>query len=57
MVFMDDFTTSTCYRAHTQAISNIVAAFNGMSGTRNAVPKFRAASTHGPEEKATSIWD
>jgi hypothetical protein len=49
MVFIDDLTTATCYRAHTQEIADIVAAFNAMFGTKCAVPKFRAVSTHGPE--------
>jgi hypothetical protein len=57
MVFMDDLTTGICYRKHTQAIADILAAFNGMSGTKNAVPKFRVVSTLSPEENALIIRD
>jgi hypothetical protein len=50
MVFIDDLTTATCYQAHTQEIAGIVAAFNAMFGTKCAVAKFRAVTTHGPDE-------
>jgi hypothetical protein len=40
MVFIDDLTTATCYRAHTQEIADIVAAFNAMFGTKCGVAKF-----------------
>jgi hypothetical protein len=57
MVFIDDLTTATCYRAHTQEIADIVAAFNAMFGTKCAVAKFRAVPTHGPEEEELIIRD
>jgi hypothetical protein len=40
MVFIDDLTTATCYKAHTQEIADIVAAFNAMFETKCAVAKF-----------------
>jgi hypothetical protein len=59
MVFIDDLTSVTCYREHTQEISDIVAAFNAVFGTICAVAKFRAVSTHGEGEEDLIIrnWD
>ena len=59
MVFIDDLTTATCYREHTQEIADIVSAFNAMFGTVCAVAKFRAVSTHSQDKEELIIrsWD
>ena len=45
-VYMDDLTTATCQRDHTQALADLVSAMNALFGTEAAVEKFRAISTH-----------
>ena len=57
MVFIDDLTSATVFRAHTQEIADLVGAFNAIFGTRCAVEKFRAVTTHGPEEEDLIIRD
>jgi hypothetical protein len=57
MVFIDDLTSVTCYREHTQEIADIVAAFNAVFGTICAVAKFRAVSTTGPLHRAIQERD
>jgi hypothetical protein len=57
MVFIDNLTTATYYRAHTREIADIVTALNAMFETKCAVAKFRAVTTHGPEEAELIIRD
>jgi hypothetical protein len=57
MVFIDNLTTATCYREHTQEIANIVAAFNAIFGTVCAVAKFRAVTTQGGDQADLVIRD
>ena len=45
-VYMDDLTTATCRREHTQEIADLVSAMNALFGTSAAIEKFRAVSTH-----------
>jgi hypothetical protein len=57
MVFIDDLTTATCYREHTQEIEDIVAAFNAFFGMVCAVSKFRAVTTQGGDQADLVIRD
>ena len=45
-VYMDDLTSATCTRVHTQQVADLVSAFNALFGTEAATKKFRATSTH-----------
>ena len=44
-VFLDDLTSLTSTRAHTQELAETISAFNGIFGTRFNPTKFRAMST------------
>ena len=44
-VYMDDLTSATCCRKHTQQVADLVSAFNAIFGTEAAIQKFRATST------------
>jgi hypothetical protein len=57
MVFIDDLTTATCYREHTQEIADIVAAFNAVFGMVCVVAKFRAVITQGGGQADLVIRD
>ena len=57
-VYMDDLTTATCSRQHTQEVADRVSAMNALFGTSAAVEKFRAVSTvPGDEEDGLIIHD
>lgn len=45
LVFLDDLTSLTVDRYHTQELAHIISAFNAIIGTNFAAAKFRALST------------
>lgn len=48
-VFIDDLTTFSASRQHTQDIADLISATNAILGTKFAVNKFRASTTRPPE--------
>ncbi|CAM9438821.1 unnamed protein product, partial [Ectocarpus fasciculatus] len=45
LAYLDDLTSLTCFRHHTQALADLVSGFNLVMGMQFAAHKFRASST------------
>ena len=56
-VFLDDLTSFTASRHHTQRLADLVSAFNAVVGMKFAKKKFRALSTRTDDPTPIQVYD